>query len=157
MGMTTKTNQSFGSLNVIERDVIASFKCFSASTYDSQFSGCRRFFRDFANQEIPLQGLGREVRRVPLLSLGGPVYAPDYSSRKLNRVLLLGHYLCSVSPRKRMSRCDISLGSLARSHFKSFRKTTPPFITNFTRSISVMSVSGSPETATISANLPFST
>ncbi len=35
--------------------------------------------------------------------------------------------------------------------------TLPPFITNFTRCISVMSVSGSPDTAMMSAYLPFST
>src|SRR5712664_2406838 len=52
---------------------------------------------------------------------------------------------------------DLGLCLIARPYFTSFRKTTPPFITNFTRSISVMSVSGSPETATKSANLPFST
>lgn len=40
---------------------------------------------------------------------------------------------------------------------RSFLKTTPPFITNLTRSISVISVSGFPETPTRSANLPFST
>jgi len=45
----------------------------------------------------------------------------------------------------------------ARRYFKSSRKTTPPFITNLTRCISVMSASGSPETATRSAYLPFST
>src|SRR6266699_897481 len=39
---------------------------------------------------------------------------------------------------------------------RSLRTTAPPFITNFTRCISVMSVSGSPETAIMSANLPFS-
>src|ERR1700676_2747037 len=39
---------------------------------------------------------------------------------------------------------------------RSLRTTAPPFITNFTRCISVMSVSGSPATAIRSANLPFS-
>ena len=39
---------------------------------------------------------------------------------------------------------------------RSSRTTTPPFITNFTRSISVTSASGSPLTATRSAYLPFS-
>ena len=39
---------------------------------------------------------------------------------------------------------------------RSLRITTPPFITNFTRSISVTSASGLPETAMMSANLPFS-
>src|SRR5260370_6476839 len=39
---------------------------------------------------------------------------------------------------------------------RSFRTTSPPFITHFTRRISVMSWSGSPETAMMSANLPFS-
>src|ERR1700730_18030767 len=39
---------------------------------------------------------------------------------------------------------------------RSLRTTAPPFITNFTRCISVMSVSGSPATAIMSANLPFS-
>src|SRR6266576_4237671 len=34
--------------------------------------------------------------------------------------------------------------------------TSPPFITNFTLSSSVMSARGSPETAMMSANLPFS-
>src|SRR2546428_204648 len=38
---------------------------------------------------------------------------------------------------------------------RSFLKTSPPFITNFTRSVSLISASGSPETATMSANLPF--
>ena len=38
-------------------------------------------------------------------------------------------------------------------HCISFRNTTPPFMTNFTRSISVMSGSGSPDTATRSAYL----
>ena len=37
---------------------------------------------------------------------------------------------------------------------KSFLKISPPFITNFTRCVSVMSASGSPDTATMSANLP---
>src|SRR5207249_3997639 len=41
--------------------------------------------------------------------------------------------------------------------YRSFRKTTPPFITKAIRSNSVMSASGSPLTATRSANLPFST
>ena len=40
---------------------------------------------------------------------------------------------------------------------RSFLITAPPFITNFTRCISVMSSSGFPETAIMSANLPFST
>ena len=39
---------------------------------------------------------------------------------------------------------------------RSFRTTTPPFITNFTRCISVTSASGSPDTAMRSAYLPFS-
>jgi hypothetical protein len=39
---------------------------------------------------------------------------------------------------------------------KSSRTTMPPFITNFTRCISVISCSGSPETAIRSAYLPFS-
>ena len=38
---------------------------------------------------------------------------------------------------------------------KSLRTTLPPFITNFTRCSSVMSASGSPDTATRSAYLPF--
>ena len=38
----------------------------------------------------------------------------------------------------------------------SFFMTTPPFITNLTRSISVTSVSGLPATAMTSPNLPFS-
>src|SRR6202158_4850408 len=42
------------------------------------------------------------------------------------------------------------------SYFSSFLYTCPPFITNFTRSSSVMSVGGSPDTATTSANLPAS-
>src|SRR5713226_879930 len=42
------------------------------------------------------------------------------------------------------------------SYFSSFLYTCPPFITNFTRSSSVMSVVGSPDTATTSANLPAS-
>ena len=48
------------------------------------------------------------------------------------------------------------LASLNRYCPRSLRTTTPPFITNFTRSISVTSVSGFPETAMTSANLPFS-
>src|SRR5579872_1229269 len=39
---------------------------------------------------------------------------------------------------------------------KSFRKTCPPFMTNLTRSSSVTSFEGSPETPIISAYLPFS-
>src|SRR5205807_5405211 len=39
---------------------------------------------------------------------------------------------------------------------KSFRTISPPFITNFTRWSSVMSFRGLPETAMISAYLPFS-
>src|SRR5467141_1914851 len=39
---------------------------------------------------------------------------------------------------------------------RSLRTTAPPFITNFIRCISVISVSGSPVTAIMSANLPFS-
>src|SRR2546422_4503118 len=39
----------------------------------------------------------------------------------------------------------------------SLLRTVPAFITNLTRSSSVMSESGSPETATRSANLPAST
>src|SRR5262249_38116042 len=39
---------------------------------------------------------------------------------------------------------------------RSLRKPSPPFITNFTRSSSVTSFAGLPETATISAYLPFS-
>src|SRR6267378_7499021 len=42
------------------------------------------------------------------------------------------------------------------SHLSSFLYTCPPFITNFTRSSSVMSVVGSPYTATTSATLPAS-
>src|SRR5215467_6531756 len=44
----------------------------------------------------------------------------------------------------------------SRDHFNSLRTTCPPFITNFTRSISVTSFSGSPLTAMTSAYLPFS-
>ena len=44
----------------------------------------------------------------------------------------------------------------SRDYFESSRITWPPFITNFTRSSSVMSFSGSPETAMMSANFPFS-
>ena len=40
--------------------------------------------------------------------------------------------------------------------FNSLRKTCPPFMTNFTCSSSVISLAGLPETATKSANLPFS-
>src|SRR5580658_10238276 len=39
---------------------------------------------------------------------------------------------------------------------RSSRITLPPFITNLTRASSVMSASGSPATATMSANLPLS-
>jgi hypothetical protein len=54
--------------------------------------------------------------------------------------------------------CCASLAlEVAIRYFSSFRNTTPPFITNFTRSISLMSSSGLPETATRSANFPFST
>src|SRR6267378_6129157 len=42
------------------------------------------------------------------------------------------------------------------SYFSSFLYTCPPFITDLTRSSSVMSVVGSPDTATTSANLPAS-
>src|SRR3984893_6927506 len=42
------------------------------------------------------------------------------------------------------------------AYLSSFLYTCPPFITNFTRSSSVMSVVGSPDTATTSANLPAS-
>ena len=42
-------------------------------------------------------------------------------------------------------------------HFSSFLNTWPPFMTNFTRSSSVISAIGSPATATRSANLPAST
>src|SRR6266478_4852791 len=45
--------------------------------------------------------------------------------------------------------------TLAR-YFSSFLNTCPPFITNLTRSSSVMSEVGSPDTATTSANLPAS-
>ena len=38
---------------------------------------------------------------------------------------------------------------------RSFLKISPPFMTNFTRRVSEMSASGSPDTATMSANLPF--
>jgi hypothetical protein len=38
---------------------------------------------------------------------------------------------------------------------RSFLKISPPFMTNFTRRVSEMSATGSPETATMSANLPF--
>jgi hypothetical protein len=38
----------------------------------------------------------------------------------------------------------------------AFFTTMPPFITNFTRSISERSVTGFPDTAMMSANLPFS-
>jgi hypothetical protein len=104
-----------------------------------------------------MQGLGRKIGRVPILPSGGPVHAPDHSSRKFDRFLLFGHYSFSLSLRETVSICSASSGSIARLYFKSFRNTTPPFITNLTRSISVMSVSGSPKTATMSANLPFST
>src|SRR5262249_27236762 len=46
--------------------------------------------------------------------------------------------------------------TLAPEPAKSLRKTSPPFITNFTRSSSVTSFAGLPETATKSAYLPFS-
>ena len=46
--------------------------------------------------------------------------------------------------------------AVAHYFVSSSRTSTPPFITNFTRSISVMSVSGFPETAMMSAYLPFS-
>src|SRR5262249_47047408 len=55
---------------------------------------------------------------------------------------------------------DISITSATwrdTVHWKSFRNTWPPFMTNFTRSSSVMSLSGSPDTAIMSAYLPFST
>jgi len=39
---------------------------------------------------------------------------------------------------------------------RSFRATTPPFMTNRTRCISLMSASGSPVTAIRSAYFPFS-
>jgi hypothetical protein len=45
---------------------------------------------------------------------------------------------------------------LALEPLKSFRKICPSFITNLTRSNSVTSFEGSPETPMISANLPFS-
>jgi hypothetical protein len=156
-GAVRTTNQGFFSSEFIEGDAIASLECFSAATNGPQFSGRRRFLWDFANQEIPLQGLGCKVGRVPILFSGWSVHAPDHCSRKFNRVLLLGHCSLSLSPRKNMSRYVTSWCSIERRYFKSFLKTTPPFITNLTRSISVMSVSGSPETATMSANLPFST
>src|SRR6202035_2677105 len=125
-GAVRATNQGFFSSEFIEGDVIASLECFSAATNGPQFSRRRLFLWDFANQEIPLQGLGCKVRRVPILFSGCWVYAPDHCSRKFNRVLLLGHYLFSLSPRKRMSSCGKMSGSMARRHFNSFLKTTPP-------------------------------
>src|SRR5262249_37929504 len=47
--------------------------------------------------------------------------------------------------------------AIAAVYLKSLRMTCPPFITNFTFDISVMSARGSPATATRSPNLPFST
>src|SRR6267378_489831 len=41
-------------------------------------------------------------------------------------------------------------------YLRSFRTIAPPFITNFTRSSSVMSLKGFPATAMMSAYLPFS-
>ena len=156
-GAVRATNQGLFCSEFIESDVIPSLECFSAAANGSQFSGRRRLFRNLPNSEIPLQGLRRKGGRGSVLSFGGSIHAPDHCSRKFNRVLLLGHCSFSVSPRKKMSRFAMLSGSIRRRYFTSFRYTTPPFITNFIRSISVMSVSGLPETATISANLPFST
>src|SRR5215813_2852052 len=62
-----------------------------------------------------------------------------------------------------VSECCSHSGSLAARtrhedpHFISSLKTLPPFMTNFTRCNSVISFSGSPETATKSAHFPAST
>ena len=55
----------------------------------------------------------------------------------------------SQSARYRLNTAPIVPG------VRSFLNTSPPFITNFTRCVSLMSLIGSPDTATMSANFPF--
>src|SRR5262249_50286627 len=56
-----------------------------------------------------------------------------------------------------VSRWTVPYKNFSERYFISFLTTWPPFITKRTRLISVMSASGSPETAIRSAYLPFST
>ena len=72
-----------------------------------------------------------------------------------------GSDVCLVHPavERRDQRTGFEALTSAAGMFicMSLRATTPPFITKRTRSISLMSWSGLPETAMMSANLPFST
>src|ERR1700736_2249790 len=56
---------------------------------------------------------------------------------------------------KELNRCHLR-PEFATEPLSSFRTICPPFMTNFTRSSSVTSFAGLPETPTKSANLPFS-
>ena len=75
----------------------------------------------------------------------------DYAD-SLHRVLHAPHG-ADVSTTSRTQRAAVEVGAAAVS---SFFTTTPPFITNLTRSISLTSFSGSPATPMMSAYLPFS-
>jgi hypothetical protein len=155
-GPARTTRHFFFSSDFIKGDVVTAFERGFASADGAQLGRRRSFHRNSADGKVMLQCFNGKIGRFPPLFPGGFGYSPAHLRGKFNCVLSFAHASFSLSPRERMSRCGSSSGSMARLYFKSFRKTTPPFITNLTRSISVMSVSGSPETATMSANLPFS-
>src|SRR6185295_3954423 len=62
----------------------------------------------------------------------------------------------SADPQYRESKCSHIRSSNGYFASRSFRITFPPFITNFTRCNSEISVKGFPLTATMSAYFPFS-
>src|ERR1700722_12570567 len=79
-----------------------------------------------------------------------------------------GAHLCANPESRYLRRClmDSGFGAAHRPgmtkvdqfvfEVRAFFTTMPPFITNFTRSISERSATGFPDTAMMSANLPFS-
>jgi hypothetical protein len=103
------TVQLFCSLEFTDGDVVASLEGFSSAANRAQLGRRRRFFREIAHPEIPLQSLGRKVGRAAVPPLGGSIYLSRDRSWQLNGVrssvhLELGYHgaqrcQCAAIPR----------------------------------------------------------
>ena len=164
-GPASTTRHFFLFSEFIERYGIAAFESGLSPPDGAQFRGGRNFLRDAVAIKILLDCLDGKIGRPPPLLPGGSIHPPSNYRRKFNRIESLGHGHFSLSLKQRKSRrrsspklpFDAPLSRYFATSSNHSGIHTPPFITNFTRSVSVMSSSGLPETATRSAYLPFST
>ena len=130
---------------------------------DLIYPGARENLPPHANLHYPmLENFVDAVEgKAPLLASGASSFWTDWVTERARRTPRSAGILPAVArtARPRQSgerrRCSTATSVPRPAHFAySFFTTSPPFITNFTRSSVVTSLTGSPSTATMSAHAP---